>query len=79
MGKKTQNGLYLFDQWWKSMKRLSSTWTQSIVLWKNKLFRGMEFIDHVDTSLWLKDLSPIFINETLSDIYGDNKLQSKRE
>jgi hypothetical protein len=43
---------------------------------KNKLFRGMEFIfDHVDTSqVTGKTYLPIFINETLSDIYGDNKL-----
>jgi hypothetical protein len=40
---------------------------------KNKLFRGMEFILIMSTRLgnW-KTYLPIFINETLSDIYGDN-------
>jgi hypothetical protein len=48
---------------------------------KNKLFRGMEFIfDHVDTSrVTGKTYLPIFINETLSDIYGDNKLGKVKE
>jgi hypothetical protein len=38
---------------------------------KNKLFRGMEFILIMSTRLgnW-KTYLPIFINETLSDIYA---------
>jgi hypothetical protein len=41
---------------------------------KNKLFRGNLFLI-MSTRLgnW-KTYLPIFINETLSDIYGDNKL-----
>jgi hypothetical protein len=47
---------------------------------KNKLFRGMEFIfDHVDVSGNWKTYLANFINETLSDIYGDNKLGKVKE
>jgi hypothetical protein len=48
---------------------------------KSKLFKGMEFIfDQVDTSkVTGKTYLPIFINEALSDVYGDNKLKKVKE
>lgn len=48
---------------------------------KRKLFKGMEFIfDQVDTSkVTGKTYLPIFINEALSDVYGDNTLKKVKE
>jgi hypothetical protein len=48
---------------------------------KNKLFKGMEFIfDHVDTSrVTGKTYLPIFINESLYDVYGNNNLNKVKE
>jgi hypothetical protein len=81
--RKRKNGLYLFDQY--QMERYEKIEfdmnTIDSAFMKNKLFRGMEFIfDHVDTSrVTGKTYLPIFINETLSDIYGDNKLKKVKE
>ena len=48
---------------------------------KSKLFKGMEFIfDQMDTSrVTGKTYLPIFINESLNDVYGDNKLKKVKE
>lgn len=48
---------------------------------KNKLFKGMEFIfNQVDTSrITGKTYLPIFINESLYDVYGDNKIKKTKE
>jgi hypothetical protein len=48
---------------------------------KNKIFKGMEFIfKQVDTSrITGKTYLPMFINESLSDVYGDNKLKKTKE
>ena len=48
---------------------------------KSKLFKGMEFIfDQTDTSkITGKTYLPIFINETLSKVYGDNELKQEKE
>jgi hypothetical protein len=47
---------------------------------KKQTFQGMEFIfDHVDTSRVRKTYLPIFINESLSDVYGSNKLNKVKE
>jgi hypothetical protein len=48
---------------------------------KNKLFKGMEFVfDHMDTSrVTGKTYLPIFINESLYDVYGNNKLKKVKE
>lgn len=47
----------------------------------SKLFRGMEFIfDYADTSrVTGKTYLPIFINESLAKVYGDNQLNKKKE
>jgi hypothetical protein len=48
---------------------------------KNKVFKGMEFVfKHVDTSkVTGKTYLPIFINESLSDVYGDNRQKKVKE
>ncbi len=48
---------------------------------KSKLFRGMEFVfDQVDTSkVTGKTYLPIFINEAVSKVYGDNILKKEKE
>lgn len=48
---------------------------------KNKIFNGMEFIfKHVDTSsVTGKTYLPIFINESVYDVYGDNTSKRKKE
>ena len=48
---------------------------------KQKIFKGMEFIfDHVDTSkVTGKTYLPIFVNEKLADVYGDNKNSKIKE
>lgn len=47
----------------------------------SKLFKGMEFIfDYADTSsVTGKTYLPIFINESLSTVYGDNVLNKNKE
>src|SRR5699024_12204935 len=46
-----------------------------------KIFKGMEFIfDQVDTSnVTGKTYLPIFINESYSEVYGDNNLNTNIE
>jgi hypothetical protein len=75
MGKKTQNGLYLFDQYQmeKYEKIEFDMNTIDSALWKKAIQRNGIYFDHVDTSRVTERLISIFINETLSDIY-DNKL-----
>jgi len=81
--RKRKNGLYMFDQY-KMEKYEKVEFDMNTIdsaFMKNKIFRGMEFIfKHVDTSkVTGKTYLPIFVNEALSDVYGDNKLKKKRE
>lgn len=80
---KRKNGLYLFNQYQmeKYEKVEFDMNTIDSAFMKNKLFKGMEFIfNHVDTSsITGKTYLPIFINESLSDFYGDNKLKKTKE
>ena len=48
---------------------------------KSKLFRGMEFVfDQVDTSsVTGKTYLPMFINEAVSHVYGDNTIPKEKE
>lgn len=48
---------------------------------KSKLFKGMEFVfDYSDTSsVTGKTYLPIFINEAISKIYGDNQMNLEKE
>lgn len=81
--RKRKNGLYMFDQY--QMKKYEKVEfdmnTIDSAFKANKLWKGMEFVfDHVDTSnVTGKTYLPIFINEQLSDVYGDNVKNKKKE
>ncbi|RYG35372.1 MAG: carboxypeptidase-like regulatory domain-containing protein, partial [Chitinophagaceae bacterium] len=81
--RKRKNGLYMFDQYQmqKYEKVEFDMNTIDSAFKANKLWKGMEFVfDHVDTSqITGKTYLPIFINERLSEVYGDNKLDKKKE
>ncbi|WP_310379742.1 DUF5686 family protein [Flavobacterium sp.] len=81
--RKRKNGLNLFDQYQmeKYEKVEFDMNTIDSAFMKNKIFRGMEFIfKQVDTSkITGKTYLPIFVNEALSDVYGDNKLKKTKE
>lgn len=81
--RKRKNGLYLFDQYQmeKYEKVEFDMNTIDSAFMKSKLFKGMEFVfKHVDTSrVTGKTYLPIFINESLSDVYGNNKLGKVKE
>jgi len=81
--RRRKNGLHMFKQYEYDkyekvefdLNNVDSTMTQS------KLFKGMEFIfEHIDTSnVTGKSYLPIFINEQLSKVYGDNEANRKKE
>ncbi|KGO80445.1 membrane protein [Flavobacterium beibuense F44-8] len=81
--RRRKNGLKMFDQYQFDkyekvefdMNNIDSAFT------KRKLFKGMEFIfDHVDTSsVTGKTYLPIFINENIGKVYGDNTTNSRKE
>ncbi len=80
---KRENGVnkfkqYQFDKYEKIEFDLNSIDSSLI---KNKIFKGMEFIfEQTDTSkITGNTYLPIFINETLSTIYGDNLQNLKKE
>ena len=77
--RKRKNGLYLFDQYQMEKYEKLEFDINSIdsAYMKNNLFKGMEFIfKQVDTSrITGKTYLPVFINESLSDVYGDNALK----
>jgi hypothetical protein len=81
--KKRKNGLYQFDQYQMEKYEKVEFDINSIdsAYRKQKIFKGMEFIfDHVDTSkVTGKTYLPIFINEALIDVYGDNKIPKVKE
>jgi hypothetical protein len=81
--RKRKNGLYLFDQYRmeKYEKVEFDMNTIDSAFMKSKIFKGMEFIfNQVDTSrVTGKTYLPIFINEGLYDVYGDNKLKKVKE
>lgn len=80
---KRKNGLHLFDQYQMEKYEKVEFDLNSIdsAYMKKKIFKGMEFIfKHVDTSkVTGKTYLPIFINESLYDVYGDNKMQKVKE
>ncbi|MBF0693911.1 MAG: carboxypeptidase-like regulatory domain-containing protein [Flavobacterium sp.] len=81
--RKRSNGLNMFDQYQmeKYEKVEFDMNTIDSAFMKKKIFRGMEFIfDQVDTSsVTGKTYLPIFINESISDVYGDNKIKKTKE
>lgn len=81
--RKRKNGLnqfkqYEYDKYEKVEFDLN---TIDSALIKSKLFKGMEFVfNEVDTSnVTGKTYLPIFINEAISKVYGDNLLKKEKE
>lgn len=80
---KRRNGLNMFDQYQydKYEKVEFDLNTIDSALVESKFFKGMEFIfDQIDTSrVTGKTYLPIFINESVNEVYGDNNLNKERE
>jgi hypothetical protein len=81
--KKRINGLrqfkqYSFDKYEKVEFDLN---TIDSTLMKRKIFKGLEFVfQDLDTSrITGKTYLPIFLNETFSEVYGDNILKEEKE
>ena len=81
--RKRRNGLYLYNQYQMEKYEKIEFDMNSIdsAFMKSKLFKGMEFIfNQMDTSkVTGKTYLPIFINESLIDVYGDTKLNKVKE
>jgi hypothetical protein len=81
--RKRKNGLRQFDQYQydKYEKVEFDLNTIDSALIKSRLFKGMEFVfDKVDTSkVTGKTYLPIFINEAISKVYGDNLLNEEKD
>jgi len=81
--RKRSNGLNQFDQYQydKYEKVEFDINTIDSTLIKSKFFRGMEFIfSEVDTSrVTGKTYLPMFLNEAVSKVYGDNNLDKEKE
>lgn len=81
--RRRKNGLRMFKQYEydKYEKVEFDLNTIDSAMMQSKLFKGMEFIfDQVDTSdVTGKTYLPIFINEQLSKVYGDNVHNRKKE
>ncbi len=79
---KRKNGLTLFHQYqFQKYEKIEFDMnTIDSAFMKKKLFKGMEFIfKQVDTSrITGKTYLPIFINESLYDVYGDNQLKKEK-
>jgi hypothetical protein len=79
---KRTNGLKQFNQYKydKYEKVEFDINTIDSILIKSKLFKGMEFVfNEVDTSsITGKTYLPIFINEAVSKVYGDNVLKKEK-
>ncbi len=81
--RKRKNGLNMFNQYQMEKYEKVEFDMNSIdsAFMKRKIFKGMEFIfKQVDTSkITGKTYLPIFINEALSDVYGDNVQKKVKE
>lgn len=81
--KKRVNGLRKFDQYAfdKYEKVEFDLNTIDSVLMKKKIFKGLEFIfQDLDTSrITGKTYLPIFLNETFSEVHGDNLIKEEKE
>jgi hypothetical protein len=81
--RKRRNGLRIFNQYQMEKYEKVEFDMNSIdsAFMKNKLFKGMEFIfNQMDTSkVTGKTYLPIFINEAIYDVNGDNKLNRVKE
>lgn len=81
--RKKKNGLHQFEQYKYDKYEKIEFDINSIdsTFMKNKIFKNLEFVfKHVDTSdVTGKNFLPIFINETLSEVYGDNINKKTKE
>ena len=81
--RRRKNGLKMFNQYQydKYEKVEFDMNTIDSAFMKSKIFKGMEFIfKSVDTSkVTGKTYLPIFINESISEVYGDNKTNKTKE
>jgi len=81
--RKKKNGLNMFDQYqYDKYEKVEFDLNSIDSAFKaNKIFKGMEFIwDRIDTSkVTGKAFLPIFLNETLSEVYADNTNGKKKE
>lgn len=81
--KRRRNGVKKFDQYQyrKYQKVEFDLNTIDSTFKKRRLFRGMEFVfKNVDTSaITGKTYLPVFLNESVSEVYGDNILGKTKE
>jgi len=81
--RRRKNGLKMFNQYqYEKYEKVEFDMnTIDSAFMKSKIFKGMEFIfDQVDTSkVTGKTYLPIFINEAISDVYGDNVKNKTKE
>ncbi|WP_133533394.1 DUF5686 and carboxypeptidase-like regulatory domain-containing protein [Flavobacterium dankookense] len=81
--RRRKNGLKMFKQYQydKYEKVEFDMNTIDSAMMKSKLFKGMEFVfKNVDTSsVTGKTYLPIFINESISEVYGDNQTKKTKE
>ena len=81
--RRRKNGLKMFNQYQfeKYEKVEFDVNTIDSAFMKNKIFKGMEFVfKNIDTSkVTGKTYLPIFINESLTDVYGDNQSKKTKE
>jgi hypothetical protein len=81
--RRRKNGLKMFKQYEydKYEKVEFDLNTIDSAFMNSKVFKGMEFVfDQIDTSsISGKTFLPIFINETLSEVYADNEAKKTKE
>jgi len=81
--RRRKNGLKMFKQYeFEKYEKVEFDMnTIDSAFMKSKIFKGIEFVfNSVDTSkVTGKTYLPIFINESLSDVYGDNKIKKTKE
>lgn len=81
--RKRKNGLKIFKQYeYEKYEKVEFDLnTIDSAFMKRKVFKGMEFIfNKVDTSkVTGKTYLPIFINESIYDVYGDNEIKKVKE
>jgi hypothetical protein len=81
--RRRKNGLKMFNQYqYEKYEKVEFDMnTIDSAFMKSKIFKGMEFVfKNVDTSrVTGKTYLPIFINESLTDFYGDNENKRSKE
>jgi hypothetical protein len=81
--RRRKNGLKMFKQYqYEKYEKVEFDMnTIDSAFMKSKIFKGMEFVfKNIDTSsVTGKTYLPIFINESLSDFYGDNEAKKTKE